>query len=68
MKVKLAEGRRLRDPVTKVHLKPDEVRDVPVNIYWRRRLRDGDVVSAEDAPAAETHSRRLARAHEGEAV
>lgn len=49
MKVKLAEGRRLRDPVTKMHLQPDQVRDVPSNMYWARRLRDGDVVRVDDA-------------------
>lgn len=58
MKVKLAEGRALRDPTTHAMMKPDEVRDVPDNsIYWRRRLRDGDVVAA-DAPPA--HHRRAA--------
>lgn len=52
MKVKLAEGRLLRDPVTKQLMNPDQVRDVPdTSLYWRRRLRDGDVVSAEDKAA-----------------
>jgi hypothetical protein len=50
MKIKLAEGRRLRDPITKAHLRPDEVREVPTNIFWRRRLRDGDVVPVEAEP------------------
>jgi hypothetical protein len=52
MKVKLAEGRRLRDPITKMHLQPDQVRDVPGNMYWARRLRDGDVVLVDDKAAA----------------
>jgi hypothetical protein len=44
MKVKLAPGRRLRDPITKVLMEPDTEREVPLNQYWTRRLRDGDVV------------------------
>jgi hypothetical protein len=53
MKVKLAEGRALRDPTTRALMRPDEVRDVPeTSLYWRRRLRDGDVIPVEDrAPA-----------------
>lgn len=63
MRVKLAEGRRLRDPYTKTHLEPDEVREVPRNAYWLRRLRDGDVVeAAEEAPP------QRQRRPEGEAV
>jgi Protein of unknown function (DUF2635) len=49
MRVKPAEGRAVRDPLTK-QLLPAAGRDVPDNQFWRRRLRDGDVVSA-DAPA-----------------
>jgi hypothetical protein len=49
MKVKLAPGRALRDPQTKVLMQPDEVREVPDNsIYWRRRLRDGDVTAVRE--------------------
>jgi hypothetical protein len=63
MKVKLAPGRALRDPQTKTLMMPGDVRDVPDNsMYWRRRLRDGDVVPAE-APAA-AHSRRSAETKE----
>ena len=51
MKVKLAEGRALRDPQTRQLMHPDRVRDVPdTSLYWRRRLRDGDVVLIEDEP------------------
>lgn len=58
MKVKLAEGRLLRDPVTKALMSPDQVREVPdTSLYWRRRLRDGDVVRA-DAPAPAAHHQR----------
>ena len=53
MKVKLAEGRALRDPQTKQLMSPDQVRDVPdTSFYWRRRLRDGDVVRVDTAPAS----------------
>jgi hypothetical protein len=66
MKVKLAEGRALRDPTTRAMMKPDEVRDVPDNsIYWRRRLRDGDVVAA-DAPAPAAHRGHHAAAEKKE--
>lgn len=50
MRVKPAEGRQVRDPVTK-QLLPAAGRDVPDNQFWRRRLRDGDVVFAEAASA-----------------
>lgn len=63
MKVKLAEGRLLRDPTTHMMMKPDDVRDVPeTSMYWRRRLRDGDVVpvggAPDAAPAPEGHQHR----------
>lgn len=51
MKVRLAEGRALRDPVTHMLMEPDQVREVPdSSLYWRRRVRDGDVVVVEEAP------------------
>ena len=50
MKVRVAEGRVLRDPVTKTLYASGEERDVPeTSVYWRRRLRDGDVVPVETA-------------------
>lgn len=61
MKVKLAEGRALRDPTTHAMMKPDEVRDVPdTSMYWRRRLRDGDVVAADAAPPAHQRAHHAA--------
>jgi hypothetical protein len=49
--VKPAEGRAVRDPNTK-ELLPREGRNVPNDMFWRRRLRDGDVVMVQDeAPA-----------------
>jgi hypothetical protein len=67
MKVKLGEGRALRDPVTHMLMKPDEVRDVPQSQFWMRRLRDGDVIPAQDTPAPEQPARRVPR-HDGENV
>jgi hypothetical protein len=62
MKVKLAPGRALRDPVTRQPIPADQVRQVPdTSTYWRRRLRDGDVVLVEDQPAP---TRRVPRHHE----
>lgn len=37
-----ADGRIVRDPATRAAL-PPEGRAVELDIYWRRRLRDGDV-------------------------
>jgi hypothetical protein len=42
MKVKPAEGARVRDPYT-LEVLPARGRRVPDTSYWRRRLRDGDV-------------------------
>jgi hypothetical protein len=51
MKVKPAEGRAVRDPRT-MNLLPDEGAEVSDrDVFWRRRLRDGDVVLVEDQPA-----------------
>ncbi|MCU4119301.1 DUF2635 domain-containing protein [Variovorax sp. N23] len=50
MYVKAAPGLMIRDPIFK-DLIPAEGRDVPADSdYWQRRLRDGDVVTA-DPPA-----------------
>jgi hypothetical protein len=38
----------VRDPVTMIPL-PEEGADVPDSFFWKRRLRDGDVVLT-DAP------------------
>lgn len=46
MFVKPAPGLKVRDPVKK-DLLPDDGREVPdVDLYWQRRLNDGDVVLA----------------------
>jgi hypothetical protein len=48
MMVKPAEGREVRDPITK-QLLPRAGRNVPNDMFWRRRLRDGDVVLIDEA-------------------
>jgi hypothetical protein len=46
MKVVTAPGRAVRDPVTFIPV-PPEGRDINEHdLYWARRLRDGDVVPA----------------------
>ncbi|VVD28472.1 DUF2635 domain-containing protein [Paraburkholderia dioscoreae] len=56
MFVKPAPGLKIRDPELK-DLIPDEGRNVSADdLYWHRRLRDGDVVLVESTgvpPAAE---------------
>ncbi|ETS31056.1 DUF2635 domain-containing protein [Photorhabdus khanii] len=42
MFVKPVIGRRVRDPVKGVFL-PESGAEVPNNIFWHRRLKDGDV-------------------------
>lgn len=44
LKVQPHPDRQVRDPRTGQHL-PAKAVDVPNTPYWRRRLRDGDVVS-----------------------
>ena len=43
MKLKPADGRAVRDPA-KGKLLPEDGAEVTLNAFWRRRLRDGDVV------------------------
>lgn len=50
MKLKPAEGRAVRDPVKRTLL-PADGAEVTLDAFWRRRLRDGDVV---EVTAAET--------------
>ena len=60
MKVKCAEGRMVRDPVT-LELLPPEGRDVPETQFWHRRVRDGDVIveeAAEGTSRGQHHRRR----------
>ena len=52
MWVKPAPGRTVRDPVSKVKL-PDEGREVrDGDLFWVRRIRDGDVTVEEHTRAA----------------
>lgn len=48
MLVKPADGRLIRCPVRGTVL-PESGEDVPENIFWTRRLRDGDVVRVKDS-------------------
>ena len=47
MRIKPADGRNVRDPITKQHI-PAEGAEVPPSTYWLRRIRSGDVVPATD--------------------
>ena len=49
MKVKPAEGLKIRDPLSKNFI-PDEGKEVPENTYWVRRVAYGDVVVVIDTP------------------
>lgn len=46
------EGLKVRNPKDGAHL-PDAGAEVPLDTYWRRRLRDGDVIEGKPprAPA-----------------
>ena len=43
-------GRRVRDPGRGFSVIPDEGASVPRTSYWLRRIRDGDVVLAQEPP------------------
>ncbi len=43
MKIKLTPGRAVRDPGNGLLLPENSPTEVPDNVFWRRRLRDGDV-------------------------
>lgn len=49
MKIKLTPGRAVRDPDNGMLLPEDTAVEVPDSIFWRRRLRDGDVKSVQEA-------------------
>jgi hypothetical protein len=62
MRVKPAPGRKVRDPRSMQFL-PEAGREVPDQPFWRRRIRDGDVIeekaaAAKPAPAAATPAAR----------
>ena len=56
MIVKPAAGLKVRDPDLK-DLLPEEGRNVPDSTYWRRRLRDGDVLITRAPISAGTSAR-----------
>ncbi len=55
MKIKARDGILLRDPVTKNHLPPEGAIVDPGNLFWARRVRDGDAVIVEDEPKETDH-------------
>lgn len=61
MKVKPAEGRAVRDPVKRTLL-PADGADVTLDTFWRRRLRDGDVVEVTAEAEASTTAKSTAKA------
>jgi hypothetical protein len=54
MFVKPAEGVKVRDPRSKRHIPEGGVEVADTDIYWARRLRDGDVVATLAVAAAST--------------
>lgn len=61
MKIKPAEGRAVRDPVKRTLL-PADGADVTLDAFWRRRLRDGDVVEVTEVTEATTPAKSTAKA------
>lgn len=53
MKVRLTAGRAVRDPDNGQLLPEHSPVEVPDNTFWRRRLRDGDVVLVVKSPEDE---------------
>lgn len=49
MKVKPAEGLKVRDPETRQFIDDNHEID-PTDFYWNRRLRDGDVIKVGATP------------------
>lgn len=61
MKLKPAEGRAVRDPVKRTLL-PADGADVTLDVFWRRRLRDGDVVEVTTETETTTPAKSTAKA------
>ncbi|PLP96968.1 DUF2635 domain-containing protein [Cupriavidus pauculus] len=55
MKVKPAEGLKVRDPVTRQFI-DDNYEIDPTDFYWNRRLRDGDVIEVGAAPKGKANA------------
>lgn len=59
MRVKPAPGRTVRDPRSMIVLS-DEGREVPDHdVYWQRRVRDGDVIVENDDPHAAPYGQEI---------
>ena len=54
--IKPANGAKVRDPVTKQHLKAEGERK-PRSSYWLRRIASGEVIQAAQ-PAAHKHAQK----------
>jgi len=65
MYVKPAAGLKIRDPDLHDFL-PEEGREVPDSGYWQRRLRDGDVLQAENHHETTAKKGGAAGKHEAE--
>lgn len=64
MFVKPKDGLSVRDPV-KGTLLPAEGAEVRDSVFWRRRLRDGDVSVVEKTSATSTSETKTPRKQEG---
>jgi len=49
VKIKLTPGRAVRDPDNGMLLPEDAAVEVPDSIFWRRRLRDGDITRVQQS-------------------
>ncbi|MDH1088840.1 DUF2635 domain-containing protein [Pantoea brenneri] len=61
MKLKPAEGRAVRDPAKRTLL-PADGAEVTLDAFWRRRLRDGDVVEVTAVADVTTPAKSTAKA------
>jgi hypothetical protein len=66
MKVRIAEGRAIRDPVTHTLYQAGETREVPESMFWHRRLRDGDATAVRERHPQQDHERHGRAAAKGE--
>lgn len=53
MFVKPREGLKVRHPATRQHIPDEGIEVSETDIYWTRRLIDGDVVRMDQEPAKE---------------
>jgi hypothetical protein len=58
------DGLVVRDPVTREAI-PAEGAEVPASTYWRRRLRDGDVIMMDPKPPRRARPAPVSLSEEG---